>query len=412
MEQDEFSIIEKLLEQEKIAMFQLVELRDEVSKNLNDSEKKMVLDHIHELKIKITEINSKIPERVNKITLSPEKQNFKPLPRTGIIELSEFEKNSLKRTGNLEKKELKTSLKPSSYLGNANKLFGNLATSTVEKGSFKSLRMNLIKSNLPYMLKGYVALTFFNVFITFCLSFLVFLFLLFFNFFPALPIISLYKGDFLVRFAETFWIIIIFPLLTFIFMYTYPGLEKKSLEHQINQELPFATIHMAAISGAMIEPSKVFKIIINTKEYPNLEREFIKLLNEVNVYGYDLVSALRNVAFHGPSTKLSELLNGIATTISSGGNLSEFFSKRSESLLFEHKLDRERQNKSAETFMDIYISVVVAAPMILMLLVMMISVSGLGLNLGVGIMTFIMILAVAAINAVFLTFLQIKQPTD
>src|SRR3989344_1029985 len=153
-------------------------------------------------------------------------------------------------------------------------------------------------------------------------------------------------------------------------------MEKKSSEGKINQELPFAVVHMSAISSSMIEPSKIFNIIISTKEYPALEKEFIKIQNEINIYGYDLVTALRNRSFNSPSKKLAELFNGLATTITSGGNLPVFFEKRSQSLLFEYRLDMEKQGKASETFMDIYISVVIASPMVLMLLLMMMRISG------------------------------------
>ena len=194
-------------------------------------------------------------------------------------------------------------------------------------------------------------------------------------------------------------------------MYFYPSMERKSNEDRINQELPFATIHMSAISGSMIEPSKIFSIIISTGEYPYLKREFTKLLNEINVYGLDLVSALRNSALNSPSKKLSELFNGLATTINSGGNLTEFFDKRAQTLLFDYRLEREKYTRTAETFMDIYISLVIAAPMILMLLLMMIKISGLGISLSTSMITLIMVLGVSIINILFLTFLHLKQPS-
>ena len=77
----------------------------------------------------------------------------------------------------------------------------------------------------------------------------------------------------------------------------------------------------------------------------------------------------------------------IKTFITSGGDLPDFFDKRAQSLLFEHRLEREEYTKSAETFMDIYISVVIAAPMILMLLLMMMKISGLGISLSSGMIT-------------------------
>jgi len=103
------------------------------------------------------------------------------------------------------------------------------------------------------------------------------------------------------------------------------------------------------------------------------------------------------------------LFNSLATAITSGGNLTDFFDKRASSLLFEHKLDKEKQAKAAETFMDIYISVVIAAPMILMLLLMMLKIGGLGIGLSTGAITTMMVLGVVMINIFFLTFLHLKQ---
>ena len=86
------------------------------------------------------------------------------------------------------------------------------------------------------------------------------------------------------------------------------------------------------------------------------------------------------------------------------------FDKRSQTLLFEHRLEREKQAKAAETFMDIYISVVIAAPMILMLLLMMMRISGFGFALSTSMITLIMVLGVSLINILFLAFLHLKQP--
>jgi flagellar protein FlaJ len=166
---------------------------------------------------------------------------------------------------------------------------------------------------------------------------------------------------------------------------------------------------MSAISGSMIDPSKIFSIMITTREYPYLEKEFKKLINEINLYGYDLVSALRNSAYNCPSKKLSELFNGLATTINSGGNLPDFFDKRSQTLLFENRLEQEKKTRAAETFMDMYISLVVAAPMILMILLMMMKISGLGIQMSTKMITIIMVSAVTMINIIFLGVLQLKK---
>lgn len=255
----------------------------------------------------------------------------------------------------------------------------------------------------------YIPVLVLNVAISLIISIFIFLFLLFFNINATFPMITPATGNIGIRILELFWIMLIIPIGTFLFMYLYPSLERKSLGSKIDMELPFAAIHMSAISGSLIDPTKIFSIISSTKEYPHLEKEFNKLLNEINIYGYDLVTALKDSAINSPSTKLSELLNGLATTITSGGSLYDFFEKRSQSLLFDYSLEKEKATKSAETFMDIYISVVIATPMIFMLLLMMIKISGLGISLSTAMISFLVAGGVSLINIFFLVFLQLKQ---
>ena len=154
-------------------------------------------------------------------------------------------------------------------------------------------------------------------------------------------------------------------------------------------------------------------IILRGEEYKYSNIEFRKIMNLVNFHGKNLVAALKEVAFTSPSPKLRELLNGIATTSTSGGNLSDFLNKHSESLLFDYRLERERYTRTSETFMDIYIAVVIAAPMILlMLFVIMGSTGTLGnfLGLSTNILSFLIILTIVLLNIIFLAFLKMKQP--
>ena len=327
-------------------------------------------------------------------------------------ELSNLEKKTLKRLKEGEEKIKKKKLKkPSTYVKIANKIFFDFSSSLSKKKFFETLNRDLKKTNLQFIPVAYISTILFTTLLSIILGIGIFLLFLFFNFGAVLPIMTRVTENIVTRFLKVFWILFALPIATFLFMYFYPSMEKKSIANKIDQELPFATINMSAIAGSMIDPSKIFSIIISTKEYPSLEKQLIKLMNEINIYGYDLVSALRSTSDNSPSKKLSELFTGLATTITSGGDLREFFEKRSQTLLFEYRIEREKYTKSAETFMDIYISVVIAAPMILMLLVIIMKISGLGISLSTSIITLIMILGVSLINIIFLTFLHLKQPT-
>jgi hypothetical protein len=296
------------------------------------------------------------------------------------------------------------------FLKFSNLIFQKFSKSLIEKGSFKNMSRELRKSNLDILFETYIAMIFLVTSLAFGLSILLVLFLLFFNIGITPPYISVFDGSIFERLLKTFWIALALPGIVFLFVYFYPITERKTAAKKINQELPFAVIHMSSISGSGIEPSKIFKIIGMSEDYPYLRKEIRKVLNQINVYGYDLVTALNNTAKMTPSKELSELFSGLSTTIHSGGSLSDFFDKRAKTLLHSYTVEREKFTKLAETFMDIYISVVLATPMILILLLIIMSVSGLNVGFTPFQISALTVIIIALINVIFLGVLHVKQP--
>ncbi len=384
-------------------------------KNRVNMVKKSLNSHASQLKM----INNSIPLIVENISvykkLGKKKKQLEKLKLEGKgFVLNKKDKKKFRKKLNIseetlkrlrhdeketEKREFMEIEKAGIYAKISNRVFLNFSTSLIKKDYFKKLNLYLRKANLPYLLTTYLSMIFFSSLLSVILAFV---FLAFVLIFPQIIPYSIIFG---------FSSIVIFPAIVFSFLYLYPWLESKNVGSNIDQELPFLTIHMSAIAGSGIEPSQIFKIISSGKEYPKTSHEMKKIINQVNVYGYDLVTALKNTARETSSEKLSELLNGMATMISGGGSLNKFLDKKAESLLFEYRLEREKYNKSAETFMDIYIGVVIAAPMIMTLLFVLMSISKISLGLSIDILTLLMVSIVALINLAFLLFLHFEQPS-
>ena len=327
-----------------------------------------------------------------------------PMPELDREVMQRIEKRRVQALKGSEKK-------PRVYANISSRIFSDISRALAESKGFKSLVENLQKTNMEYVPAVYISVIMSTTFLVFAFSVVIFLFFLFFKIGLVPPSIAPVT-DMISRFTEIFWVLIVLPAGTFALMYFYPSLERGSLEDKINQELPFATINMSAIAGSMIDPTNIFSIMVSTGEYPNIRKQFTKVINEINIYGHDLVTALKNSSQTSPSEKLTELYKGLSTTITSGGDMVEFFSKRSETLLLDYRLQREKYTKNAETFIDVYISLVIAAPMILMLLLMMIQISGLGLSLSPSSISFLMVTGISVINFVFLMFLHLKQPSQ
>ena len=87
--------------------------------------------------------------------------------------------------------------------------------------------------------------------------------------------------------------------------------------------------------------------------------------------------------------------------------------ENSERLLFDYKLEREKYTKTAETFMNIYISIVIAAPMIFLMLFVIIGGTGLlssFIGISVDVLGILIILLIVLLNLGFLLYLKFKQP--
>ena len=435
-------VIKSLVKKEKENIKAIKKYSEEIEKNkYHDPEKQVILKKVEVFEQEIKKYHKNILENLNRLNKSEdelfEEEEMKKKPAVLEDEHYLFQEDVLKTEGgkiyslrevrarelekqtfvrlkeDRKKKEIEEKKpkkgKKNEYSEISSKFFSKISKRLLGNESFQRLERDLIRANLDYSPTGYISMILFTTVLSMLVGGFIFLFFLFCNVEATAPFITRVTETIDVRLMKTFWILFMVPIGTFATMYLYPSLEKKSAEGKINVELPFAAIHMAAISGSMINPIKIFEIVISTKEYPAIEREFTKILNDINVYGSDLVNALKNSAKNTSSKKLSEMLNGLSTTINSGGDLAKFFDKRSQTLLFEYKINREKSSKAAETFMDIYISVVIAAPMILMLLLMMMKISGLGLNISVSAITLIMVLGVTMVNIVFLTFLHIKR---
>ncbi len=293
----------------------------------------------------------------------------------------------------------------------ANRLFLDFSNKVIKSGKMKSLTLDIKRSNINVLGATYLSMMFLTTCISFAAGIFLMTFLLFFSVGFEYPFINAFQGGYLIRFAEVMWVPFAVSALVFLGFYFYPGAEKSSKGKKIDQELPFVVIHMGSIAGSGIKPMEILKIIGTSNEYKYAGQEIRKLLNQTNIYGYDLSTALRNISLLTPSAKLSELFTGMSVTINSGGDMKKFFEKRAESLLLNYRLEREKATKSAETFMDLYISIVIATPMILLMILVMISVSGLQSGFGSGQMSIALIGIVVIINILFLTFLHLKQPT-
>ncbi len=206
----------------------------------------------------------------------------------------------------------------------------------------------------------------------------------------------------------SFLVLLITPALFYLYPYTTIGNRKKAIKN----DLPFVIIHMSAVAGSGASPSSIFNLILNSGEYKGLEGEIRKIVNYVNLFGYDLSTALKAVSLTTPSPEFKDLLTGIIATTEGGGDLKAYLSGKAADALNTYRLERKKYVESLATYSDMYTGVLIAAPLLFMTTLAIINV--IGGSIGALSVKTISIagtyLVIPFLNIIFLVFLSVIQP--
>lgn len=281
----------------------------------------------------------------------------------------------------------------------ANKYAKKYADNLVEKYPevFNLLFKHFRQVEMNFLPRSYIATTLFFTVLSFPLSLII------------LPMFALFLGKNPLLFLP-FSIPIV--IITFLGFYFYPGSLISGRNKKIKNDLPFATVHMAAVAGSGAKPISIFELLIQTDEYRELGKEVKKIMNYVNLFGYNLSTALRAVAATTPSRDFQELLNGMVSTIETGGDLKDYLEEKADAALTTYKLERNRYVETLGTYSDVYTAILIAAPLLLVVALAIInSIGGKIGGLDVKTLAFISVfIAMPLLNIGFMTFLSITQP--
>jgi flagellar protein FlaJ len=151
--------------------------------------------------------------------------------------------------------------------------------------------------------------------------------------------------------------------VTFIVFTFYPSQKAERRKRDIEANLPFALTHMGAIAESGIPPYVVFKLISNFKEYGEISKEMGKIVKNIDEFGVDPLTAVKEVANRTPSDSLKQVLLGFASTIEAGGNIKTFLRSMGEQALFEWRIRREKFLQQLTTIAEFYTGILIAAPL-------------------------------------------------
>jgi flagellar protein FlaJ len=236
---------------------------------------------------------------------------------------------------------------------------------------FRDLDENLQKSGLKLNFKAYINLTIFCTILVSLVTVTVLPCLLFSAFgIPILPAFLFGLGGALFAVA--------FTIITF---YGYPMYRADTIKRQLEDELPFTTGYMAILTSAGVSPESIFKSLSNLSVPLAVSSEAKDIVRDVNLFGSDIISALSESSKHMPSERFREMLEGLISTIHSGGNLAAYLRDKSTQYMKLKRISLKKYSDTLSMLSEFYVAILLTGPLMLVIMLTVMAMLG-GGNLG------------------------------
>lgn len=265
---------------------------------------------------------------------------------------------------------------------------------------FQRLKREILQSSLAIVFETYLGRMLFIAFLSFLIVFL------------SLFLTMMFTAPFWFSFITAFVLAVISSVATLLIFYLYPINLLTSRKNSIDANLPFAMNHMGAIAASGVPPHVMFKLLTDVHEYGEIANEAKAIVRNVEAFGMDITSAIRQVASRTPSAEFRQFLNGVSSTIATGGDLRRYIENAAKEALADYKLKRERYLSTLSTYADFYTAVLIAAPLFFISILSVMAIIGgqlFGMSIPVAMNLGIYIL-LPILNIAFIAFIHFTQP--
>jgi len=156
--------------------------------------------------------------------------------------------------------------------------------------------------------------------------------------------------------------------ITFVVFLLYPGFVSGNRKRNIESTLPYAINYVTAMSTAGIPPAEIFRQLGSSTIYGESATEARFIALEIDLFGRDLIDALRVVSSTTPSFRMKEFLQGSMGCISAGSNLTEYFRNKAEQYALENRQTQKMFLETLGLIAESYVTAMVAGPLFLIIL--------------------------------------------
>jgi len=231
---------------------------------------------------------------------------------------------------------------------------------------FKDLDVNLKKSGIKINFKAYVS-TVILASLLMATSVMIFVPVLLFFILKLSLFLSLLFGVGVSLFAGA---------LTVIAFYFYPSYRADSLKRALEDELPFTTGYMSILAGAGVPPDFIWRSLAQIDSSLSISNVAKNVVRDVELFGFDAISALETTSKRTPSERFKEMLEGFISVVYSGGNLVKYLRDRSQQYMKLKQIALKRFSDTLGVLAEFYVTLMVAGSLIFVVMLAVMSMLG------------------------------------
>jgi flagellar protein FlaJ len=161
--------------------------------------------------------------------------------------------------------------------------------------------------------------------------------------------------------------------MTFGMLQIIPSIKVKNRSAKLVEEIPHFIGYMSTLATSGLTLEGIFKAIAKEDTDEDIVKDARFIVRNIDILGMDLISAIKDLVLRTPPGPYSELLEGAIVTVSSGGDLKEYFNATAKVQLEEKKMLMQKTTESLGSVAEIYTILLIVFPL---LAVIMLSIMG------------------------------------
>lgn len=159
--------------------------------------------------------------------------------------------------------------------------------------------------------------------------------------------------------------------------YIIPSYKSSRRASEIDATLPSAVTFMYALNRGGMNINSVMRMLAeNDNVYGEVSKEFGTVIQDMEYFSRDSLSALRRAGERTPSSKFSDLMDDMVSTMDSGAQMSNFLEQKSEDLIVEAEREQSSFIEQLSLLGEVYVTAFVAGPLFMIIITVIMALMG------------------------------------